>query len=293
MTDTLQPVLSADPMVRDAAGRAFDDLAADWFRSEATFPDAAARVRKRQSLLNAVAELGFADALASPDAREAWVDAASILRAQARSAAPIDMALLLATGDRLASIAGDPSVYECATDAGLPGNAQTVMALALGRCLQICAALEAALDLSLQYVQDRRQFGRPLARFQAIQHSLAIAAEEVAASTALTDLALACMVREGCASARLPGLLDAAALVLGHAIDVVYDASHQAHGAIGFTREYPLHRHSLNLLRWRDDLHRLRGGELRCAERLGDAALLAQGVWSAVTALMQPGDRHD
>ncbi|TAK41234.1 MAG: hypothetical protein EPO27_19730 [Betaproteobacteria bacterium] len=293
MTATLQPVLSADAMVRDAAGRAFDDLAADWFRSEATFPDDAARVRKRQALLNAVAALGFADALASPDAREAWVDAASILRAQARSAAPIDMALLLATGDRLASIAGDPSLYECAADAGLPGNAQAVLALALGRCLQICAALEAALDLSLQYVQDRRQFGRPLARFQAIQHSLAIAAEELAASTALTDLALACMVREGCASARLPGLLDAAALVLGHAIDVVYDASHQAHGAIGFTREYPLHRHSLNLLRWRDDLQRLRGGELRCAERLGDAALQAQGVWSAVTALMQPGDRHD
>ena len=280
-------------MVRDAAGRAFTDLAADWFRHEATFPDDTARTQKRRSLLQAVAELGFADALASPDAREAWVDAAAILRAQARSAAPVDMAVLLATGDRLASIAGDPSLYECATDAGLPGNAHAVMALALGRCLQICAAMEAALDLSLQYVQDRKQFGRPLAGFQVIRHSLAIAAEELAASSALTDLALACMVREGAASPRLPALLDAAALVLGHAIDVVYDASHQVHGAIGFTREYPLHRHSLNLLRWRDHLHRLRGGELRCAERLGDAALQAQGVWSTVTALMKPGDRHD
>ncbi len=293
MTGTLQPVLSADPMVRDAAGRAFTDLAADWFRHEATSPDDGARTQKRRSVLDAVAELGFADALASPDAREAWVDAATIIRAQARSAAPIDMAVLLATGDRPASIAGDPSVYECAIDAGAPADAQAAIALALGRCLQICAAMEAALDLSLQYVRDRKQFGRPLASFQAIQHSLAIAAEELAASTALTDLALACMVREGCASVRLGGLLDAAALVLGHAIDVVYDASHQVHGAIGFTREYPLHRHSLNLLRWRDHLHRLRSGELRSAERLGDAALQAQGVWSTVTALMKPGDRHD
>jgi hypothetical protein len=252
VTDTLQPVLSADPMVEDAAGRAFADLAADWYRSETVSPEDAARAQKRRALLQAVVELGFADALPSPDAREAWIDAATIIRAQARAAAPVDMATLLATGDRDASIAGDPSVYECATDAGMPADPHAAAALALGRCLQIGAAMEAALDLSLQYVQDRRQFGRPLAKFQAIQHSLAIAAEEAAASNALADLALACLAREGCASARLPALLDAAALVLGRAVDVVYDASHQVHGAIGFTREYPLHRHSLDLLRWRD-----------------------------------------
>lgn len=291
--DTLQPVLRADPMVADAAGRAFTDLAADWYRSEAAFPEDAARAQKRRALLKIVVELGFADALPSPDARDAWVDAATLIRAQARAAAPVDMAVLLATGDRDASIAGDPSVYECATDAGVPAGEPAAVALALGRCLQIGAALEAALDLSLQYAQDRRQFGRPLAKFQAIQHSLAIAAEETAAANALADLALACLVHEGCASLRLPALLDAAALVLGRAVDVVYDASHQVHGAIGFTREYPLHRHSLDLLRWRDHLHRLRGGELRAAERLGDAALRERGVWAAVTELTKPGDRHD
>lgn len=293
MTHTLQPVLRADPLVADAAARAFADLAAEWYRHEATSPDETSRTQKRRTLLKTVCELGFADALPSPDARDAWVDAATLLRAQARAAAPVDMAVLLATGDREASIAGDPSVYECATDAGVPADGPAALALALGRCLQIGAAMEAALDLSLQYVQDRRQFGRPLAKFQAIQHSLAIAAEETAASNALADLALACLVREGCASRRLPALLDAAALVLGRAVEVVYDASHQVHGAIGFTREYPLHRHSLDLLRWRDHLHRLRGGELRSAERLGDAALQARGVWAAVTALTQSGDRHD
>jgi hypothetical protein len=289
----LRPVLSADPMVQDAAGRAFSDLAADWFRIETASSTGATQQQRRQTLLQVVTDLGLADALPSPDTREAWADAAVIIRAQARAAAPIDMAVLLATGDRPASIAQDPEVYECPASIDKPGDANAASALALARCLQICAAMEAALDLSLQYVQDRKQFGRPLAKFQAIQHSLAIAAEEVAASAALTDLALACMAREGCASARLPALLDAAAVVLGHAIDVVYDASHQVHGAIGFTREYALHRHSLNLLRWRDHLHLLRGGELRCAERLGDAALQAQGVWRAVTALMKSGDSHD
>lgn len=290
---TLQPALLADPMVQDAARRAFADLAADWFRGQAGAGADAIRQQQRQALLQAVTDLGFADALPSPDARQAWADAAVIIRAQARSAAPIDMALLLATGDRTASIAADPAIYSCARAIAKPADAGAAAALALGRCLQICAAMEAALDLSLQYVQDRKQFGKPLAKFQAIQHGLAIAAEEVAASTALTDFALGRMVHEGCASARLPALLDAAAVVLGHGVDVVYDICHQVHGAIGFTREYALHRHSLNLLRWRDELHLLRDGELRCAERLGDAALGAQGVWHAVTALMKPGESHD
>jgi acyl-CoA dehydrogenase len=289
MAATLQPVLAADALVEGAANRAFTDIAAAWFEGEAA---SGGRPGDRAALLGKVVGLGFADALASPEARESWAAAAAIIRAQARSAAPIDMALLLATGNREASIAGDPERYDCAAPAASL-EPQAAAALALGRCLQICAALQAAMELSLRYVQDRRQFGRPLAKFQAIQHTLAIAAEETAASGALTELALACAAREGCAGARLPALLDAAALVLGRAVEVVYDASHQVHGAIGFTREYALHRHSLNLLRWRDDLQRLRGGELPAAERLGDAALAARGVWRAVTALMQPGEPHD
>jgi len=279
--DALQPALAIDPMVVDAATRAFDDLAAKWFAGE---PSA----DKRAALLEAVVALGFAGALPAPDGREAWLDAATIIRAQAHAAAPIDMALLLATGNRAGSIAYDPGRYSCAATAGAPGDAAPAAALALGRCLQITGAMAAALELSVQYVQDRKQFGQPLAKFQAIQHSLALAAEEIAACTAITDLALACAVREGIAAARLPALLDAAVVVADRAVDVVYDICHQVHGAIGFTREYALHRHSLDLLRWRDALLLMRGGELRAAERLGDRALAAGSVWRAVTTLMKP-----
>lgn len=279
--EALQPAVAVDPMVVDAAARAFDDLAAKWFAGEPT-PE------KRAALLQAVVDLGFADALPAPDGRTAWLDAAAILRAQARAAAPIDMALLLATGERDASIAYDPGRYACGASAPAPADGPAAAALALGRCLQITGAMEAALDLSVQYVQDRKQFGQPLAKFQAIQHSLAIAAEEIAACTTITDLALACAARESIAGARMTALLDAAAVVADRAVDVVYDVCHQVHGAIGFTREYALHRHSLDLLRWRDALVLLRGGELRAAERLGDAALDAGGVWRAVTAVMKP-----
>ncbi len=203
------------------------------------------------------------------------------------------MALLLVTGDRAGSIAQLPGVYACAASADAPGSPAALAALSLGRCLQIGAAMEAALDLSLQYVQDRKQFGQPLAKFQAIQQSLALAAEEVAACNSIADLALAHAAREGILAARMPALLDAATVVLGGGVDVVYDVCHQVHGAIGFTQEYALHRHSLDVLRWRDHLQLLRGGELCCAERLGDAALEAGSLWRAVTSVMKPGDSHD
>ncbi len=280
---TITPLLELDPLVNEAAMRAFGELANRWNSGKA----------KREELLATVVQLGFADALPAPDGGEAWPQAAAIIRAQARAAAPIDMALLLATGERAASISQQPGTYDCAPGAKAPDSPAALAALSLGRCLQISAAMEAALELSLQYVQDRKQFGQPLAKFQAIQHSLALAAEEVAACTAIADLALACAMREGILGARLPALLDAAAVVAGRGVDVVFDACHQVHGAMGFTQEYALHRHSLDLLRWRDHLHLLRGGELRCAERLGDAALQAGGLWRAVTAAMTPGGSHD
>ncbi len=274
---SIAPILGTDPLVEEAAARAFNDLAEKWFAGKVT----------RENLLAAVEQLGFADAAPGDDGG-AWLAAAAIIRAQARAAAPIDMALLLATGDRAAAIAHDPAAYACAA-APAPASPAALATLSLGRCLQIGAAMGAALELSIRYVQDRKQFGRALAQFQAIQHSLALAAEEVAACTAITDLALACAAREGIASRRLPALLDAAALVAGHAVNVVYDMTHQVHGAIGFTQEYALHRHSLDLLRWRDHLHLARGGDISCAERLGDAALAAGSAWRAVTANMTPG----
>jgi hypothetical protein len=280
---TLAAKVTVDSLTHEAATRAFGDLAQKWFSRSST----------REDLLAAVEQLGFDDALPSPDGRDAWPTAAALIRAQARSATPIDMALLLATGDRAGSISQPPGEYACTANVHRPESLAALAALSLGRCLQIGAAMEAALDLSLQYVQDRKQFGQALAKFQVIQHSLAIAAEEVAAFSAISDLALACAACEDILGTRMAALLDAAAVVAGRGVDVVYDVCHQVHGAIGFTQEYALHRHSLDLLRWRDHLQLLRGGELRCAERLGDATLEAGSLWRAITAVMKPGDSRD
>jgi acyl-CoA dehydrogenase len=277
---TLTPILTVDTLVHETATRAFRDLTREWTSSDSG----------REDLLAAVERLGFADALPSPDSRDAWPAAAAIIRAQARSAAPIDMAWLLATGDRAGSVSQSSRAYVCVRSVVAPESPAALAALSLGRCLQISAAMEAALDLSLQYVQDRKQFGQSLSKFQVIQHSLALAAEEVAACGAIADLALACAAREGILGARMSALLDAAIIVASGGVDVIYDVCHQVHGAIGFTQEYPLHRHSIDLLRWRDHVQLLRGGEVHCAERLGDAALELGSVWRAVTSLMKSED---
>jgi acyl-CoA dehydrogenase len=62
--------------------------------------------------------------------------------------------------------------------------------------------------------------------------------------------------------------------------------THLVHGAIGFTREYALHHHTLAMLHWRNDLQAILGGETVCARELGNVAISQGGVWQAVTSLM-------
>lgn len=263
----VRPVAVTDPMVADAADRLFSGLAPDALA-------AAARGEPPDELAQAIDEAGFADALPSLDDSDGWPSAAAILRAQARHAVPIDMA------ERLLgrAVAAEPDGSDTA-DSGSASEMRRARALALMRCLQITGAMEAALALSVRYVSDRRQFGRPLSANQAIQHSLAIAAEESAIATVAADLALTTVCSDGIGSDRAGASIDAAVVVAGESIARVFDIVHQVHGAIGFTREYALHRFTLAMVRWRDEL----GGELEPAERLGDAVMAAGGLWLAVT----------
>src|SRR3984893_16772988 len=57
------------------------------------------------------------------------------------------------------------------------------------RVQQMAGALEKILEQSVQYALDRVQFGRPIAKFQAVQHNLATLAGEVAAGSAAADAA--------------------------------------------------------------------------------------------------------
>jgi acyl-CoA dehydrogenase len=138
--------------------------------------------------------------------------------------------------------------------------------LALAAAAVMTGAMRRAIDLSIDWAGVRRQFGRPIGAFQAVQHTLALAAEEVAASRAALDWA----------AAELEGgrVLPAAAVAKARASEAagrVAAVAHQVHGAIGFTAEHALHRSTRLLWLWRDRW----GDEAHWYALLGREALAA------------------
>lgn len=148
---------------------------------------------------------------------------------------------------------------------------------ALLRSQQIAGAAERALDMAAGYAGERRQFGRPIAKFQAIQQQLAGMAGEVAAATAAADAAAAAWNSD-----KAQFLVATAKARSSEAAGAIAAVAHQVHGAMGFTREYPLHHFTRRLWSWRDEF----GGQVYWQERLGDQvlALGAEGVWPYMTA---------
>ena len=115
-------------------------------------------------------------------------------------------------------------------------------ALALGRralAHQIAGASRAMLDLARTHALSRVQFGRPIARFQAVRHKLAdtlVAVESLEA--ALT-------------AAREEPNADTAALakaVAGRTAQAVAKHCQQVLAGIGFTVEHPFHRYEKRVL---------------------------------------------
>ena len=110
---------------------------------------------------------------------------------------------------------------------------------------KMAGALNAALDLSVQYARERQQFGKPLASFQAIQQQLAVFAEEAAAA----DMAAASAFR---AADRGDAWFEIACAKLraNQAARISISIAHQVHGAMGFTAEYRLQHLTKRLWAW-------------------------------------------
>ena len=148
---------------------------------------------------------------------------------------------------------------------------------ALMRANQIAGALSRLLELTVEYAGERVQFGRPIARFQAIQHHLAdIAAETVAAGVAAeaaAELAVLGRTIDGAMIAKSRAGLAARAAAVAH----------QVHGAIGVTEEHCIHLFTRRIWDWRDDF----GSEAEWAGRLGRKVARAGGdaLWAEVSEI--------
>jgi alkylation response protein AidB-like acyl-CoA dehydrogenase len=93
------------------------------------------------------------------------------------------------------------------------------------------------LDMTVQYAKQRKQFGRPIAAFQAVKHAAAQMLVTVESSYSVTLLAGASL-HEGAADARLHAAA-AKAQVTQHCAELA-DSALTVHGAIGYTWEYDL-----------------------------------------------------
>jgi len=152
---------------------------------------------------------------------------------------------------------------------------------ALLRSAQIAGALEASLEMTVEYVNQREQFGRPLSKFQALQHQLALLAEEAAAVKCAAQAASRCADQ---GDARFE--IAAAKLRANRAVGEATSIAHQTHGAIGFTREHHLHFWTQRLWSWRSEY----GNDRYWSNLLGKLVLQegAANFWQNLTAR---GDR--
>ncbi|MCC7282799.1 MAG: acyl-CoA dehydrogenase family protein [Acetobacteraceae bacterium] len=159
---------------------------------------------------------------------------------------------------------------------GTDGPALHALGAAM-RSLQMAGAMAALLDMTTRYALDRTQFGKPIGKFQAIQHSLAILGSHQAAAGAAAT---------GAAEAVGDGLrwfpIAVAKVRTGEAAGLCAGLAHQVHGAIGFTYEHTLHFLTKRLLSWRNEF----GNEAEWSLRLGHhlAAAGPDRLWSEITA---------
>ena len=182
------------------------------------------------------------------------------------------------------SLAGEPR-DEVSFDSAVPAAVRPValdqdLLVGFGaavRLQQIAGALEKILEQSVQHALDRTQFGRPIAKFQAVQHNLATLAGEVAAASAAADAAA-----EACSGPEL-GIAEVAIAKVrgGEAAGTGAAIAHQVHGAMGFTYEHSLHHATRRLWSWREEF----GNEAVWAARLGRmvAERGADELWPFIT----------
>jgi alkylation response protein AidB-like acyl-CoA dehydrogenase len=207
--------------------------------------------------------------------------------------------LLAARGDdaTFVTVLDDAAVRDSHTLAGEPRGAITFDVLvtdgvllsrtvgdelvrrgAWARCVQILGAFSAAAELTTRHIGERNQFGRPLGKFQAVQHALAGMLGEIERSRAATALATAAAADFGFDSPRADYAVTVAKVAVGRAVGPVTTIAHQLHGAIGTTIEHPLWLATMRARSWADEF----GTTGYYARRLGRMALSGADPWDLV-----------
>jgi alkylation response protein AidB-like acyl-CoA dehydrogenase len=111
------------------------------------------------------------------------------------------------------------------------------IALALA---EMVGGMQAVLDMTVNYVKEREQFGQKIGAFQAVQHQVA---DMATTFTAGRHLAWQAITRLAAGTASGTELAAAAAYV-GQGFKRLTFTAHHLHGGAGYVIEHPLHYHS-------------------------------------------------
>ncbi len=294
-----------DRLIADTAERIFSD------HVDRGVLDAAERGEFPRALWDVVREAGL-HLVGSPGSGTGAGDLYGLLTIAGRHAVPLPLAEVLIANsfldeaglttiavdgvapwgrvaERVVSVEGEMSVdFDVAEDANLAGEsrdriqirnarrvdvpAQLYERMALSRAALMAGALDRILAMAIDYATEREQFGRPIAKFQAVQHNLAVLAGEVAATRCACDGAIMSLESQNFAVT-----VAAAKARVGEAAGVAVEIAHQVHGAMGFTHEHSLHHFTRRLWAWRDEY----GRETHWQEQLGRrvAGGGADSVW--------------
>lgn len=146
---------------------------------------------------------------------------------------------------------------------GLDGGRINIATCSIGTAQQ-------ALNEAMQYMKERKQFGRSLTQFQALQFKLADMATELVAARQLVRLA-ACKL-----DAQHSEKTAYCAMAKQFATDVgfkVCDQALQIHGGYGYIKEYPVERHFRDVR-----VHQILEGTNEIMRLIVSRRLLTEGV---------------
>jgi alkylation response protein AidB-like acyl-CoA dehydrogenase len=124
---------------------------------------------------------------------------------------------------------------------GVPGQGLPALRHGLAHgtaalCAELVGGMEKALEITAEYLKMRKQFGVPIATFQALQHRMADMAAELEVARSMLYALLGSLDND-VVDARQHTVSQAKALI-GRAAKFVCGQAIQLHGGIGMTEEY-------------------------------------------------------
>jgi acyl-CoA dehydrogenase len=128
----------------------------------------------------------------------------------------------------------------------------------------MAGAMERVFEITVDYANERKQFGKPIGKQQAIQQQLSVMAEHVFSARMAAQIGF-----DSTSSQPAPLRAAIAKERTSAVVPEVCAIAHAVHGAMGFTEEYDLQLFTRRLHEWRMAY----GAETFWRERLGTAVL--------------------